>query len=86
MRGFYKGIGFPLLATGALNSAFFGTYASSLRRLAEGKRCPSYLDVFMAGCAGGVTQLAVACPVDVVKIKMQLQTGEARALEHVQGE
>lgn len=76
MRGFYKGMGFPLLATGTLNSLFFGAYGSCLRKLSEGKDTHSYSDVFTAGCAGGVVQLVVACPVDLVKIKMQIQTGQ----------
>ena len=68
-------MGFPILATGTLNSLFFGVYGNSLRYLGEGKVKPSYYDVFWAGCAGGVVQLVVACPVDLVKIKMQMQTG-----------
>ena len=74
--GFYKGIGFPLLATGALNSLFFGVYGNTLRHLSRHRDRPSYGDVFWAGCAGGVVQLVVAVPVDLVKIKMQTQTGE----------
>ncbi|XP_069194358.1 solute carrier family 25 member 45 isoform X3 [Procambarus clarkii] len=73
VRGFYKGMGFPLLAAGTLNSLFFGVYGNSLRWLSEGKARPSPADVMLAGCAGGVAQLFVACPVDLVKIKMQIQ-------------
>ena len=35
---------------------------------------------FIAGCAGGATQLAVSCPVDLVKIKLQVQTDSAKSL------
>ncbi|KAF2367777.1 Mitochondrial substrate/solute carrier [Trinorchestia longiramus] len=80
VRGFYKGMGFPLLATGTLNSLFFGVYGNCMRSLHDGKEKPSLTQVFLSGCAGGVVQLAVACPVDLVKIKMQLQTeGDANA-------
>ncbi|CAL4071602.1 unnamed protein product, partial [Meganyctiphanes norvegica] len=75
VRGFYKGMGFPLLSTGGLNALFFGVYGNSLRYLSEGKEKPSFTDIFVAGCAGGVVQLVIACPVDLVKIKMQMQTG-----------
>ncbi|CAL4071605.1 unnamed protein product, partial [Meganyctiphanes norvegica] len=75
IRGFYKGMGFPLISTGALNSLFFGVYGNSLRYLSKEKEKPSFSDIFVAGCAGGVVQLVVACPVDLVKIKMQMQTG-----------
>ena len=75
-RGFYKGIGFPLLSTGTLNSLFFGVYGNCLHATSNGREAPpSYSNVFWAGCAGGVAQLVVACPVDLVKIKMQMQTG-----------
>ena len=37
---------------------------------------PTNWEIFWAGCAGGAAQLVVACPVDVVKIKLQTQTGE----------
>ncbi|XP_068243505.1 solute carrier family 25 member 45 isoform X2 [Palaemon carinicauda] len=80
VRGFYKGMGFPILATGTLNSIFFGVYGNCLRYLSKGKDEPSYLDIYLAGCAGGFFQLSVACPVDLVKIKMQMQTGSAKGL------
>ncbi|XP_069941873.1 solute carrier family 25 member 45 isoform X2 [Cherax quadricarinatus] len=78
IRGFYKGLGFPLLASGTLNSLFFGVYGNSIRWLSEGKQKPSVSDVLIAGSAGGVAQLVVACPVDLIKIKMQMQTGSSR--------
>lgn len=34
------------------------------------------MDIFLAGCAGGVGQLVIACPTDLVKVKLQIQTGE----------
>lgn len=79
VRGFYKGLGFPLLATGTLNALFFGVYANTLRLLSPGPERPSYAKVYVAGCAGGLAQLVVACPVDLVKIKMQMQMGEVEA-------
>ncbi|XP_066979911.1 solute carrier family 25 member 45-like isoform X1 [Macrobrachium rosenbergii] len=80
VRGFYKGMGFPLLATGTLNSIFFGVYGNCLRYLSKDKEAPSYLHICLAGCAGGVFQLSVACPVDLVKIKMQMQTGSIQGV------
>ncbi|KAB7497662.1 Solute carrier family 25 member 45 [Armadillidium nasatum] len=74
-RGFYKGLGFPLLATGTLNSLFFGVYGNSMRYIDNDGKKPTYGHVFWSGCAGGIVQLFVACPVDLVKIKMQMQTG-----------
>ena len=44
----------------------------SLRANAEK---PTYLEIYLAGCAGGVAQLVIACPIDLAKIKLQTQTG-----------
>ena len=41
---------------------------------------PSKLDIFLAGCAGGAAQLTVACPIDLVKIKLQTQTGHGGSM------
>ena len=80
-----------MLSAGALNSLFFGVYGVSLRFMTSlrdpttaSKQPSSALtsvkptnwEIFWAGCAGGAAQLVVACPVDVVKIKLQTQTGE----------
>ena len=76
---------YPLLSAGAMNSLFFGVYGVSLRAItsssdpicgsltADGK--PSYYQIWLAGCVGGAAQLTIAVPVDVVKIKLQTQTG-----------
>ena len=38
--------------------------------------CEHYLtSVYLAGVAGGTVQLAIACPVELVKIRLQTQTG-----------
>ena len=77
VRGLFKGLAFPVLTNGALYSVFFGAYGASVRTLCPGDAAPSVGAVFASGCVAGVAQLAVACPVDIVKIKMQLQTGRA---------
>ncbi|CAB3362341.1 Hypothetical predicted protein [Cloeon dipterum] len=80
--GFYKGMSFPVLSAGVMNSLFFGVYGTSLRQmqslLSDDVRPESEASlgtVFLAGCLGGVAQLGVACPVDLAKIKLQIQTG-----------
>jgi len=82
LLGFYKGMSFPVLSAGVMNSLFFGVYGTSLRQmqslLNNDVRAESEADlstVFLAGCLGGAAQLGVACPVDLAKIKLQIQTG-----------
>ena len=78
-----------MLSAGALNSLFFGVYGVSLRFMTSLRSPtttsnqtisvtsvkPTNWEIFWAGCAGGMAQLVVACPVDVAKIKLQTQTG-----------
>ena len=70
---------YPILSAGAMNSLFFGVYGASLRAIessASTQNLGSYTQIFLAGSAGGAAQLIVACPVDLVKIKLQTQTGK----------
>ncbi len=91
VKGLFKGMYYPMLSAGALNSLFFGVYGVSLRFMTSlrapteaGSRGsststslkPTNWEIFWAGCAGGAAQLVVACPVDVAKIKLQTQTGK----------
>ena len=36
-------------------------------------RRSDYSGIFLAGCAGGVAQLGIACPIELIKVKMQTQ-------------
>ena len=40
---------------------------------------PTYTAVFAAGCVAGAAQLTIAVPVDLVKVRLQAQQGEAGA-------
>jgi len=74
-RGFFKGMLYPIVSNGAINSIFFGVYGSLLPRLQTGsKESVDYLSVFLAGTLGGAAQLGVACPVELVKVRLQTQT------------
>ncbi|XP_069671665.1 solute carrier family 25 member 45 isoform X2 [Periplaneta americana] len=85
IHGFYKGLGFPLLTTGALNALFFGAYGNFIRVLEEfhKKYDPENKDdrkyrrsnIFLAGVCAGIVQVALATPVEIVKIQLQTQTG-----------
>ena len=78
-------MGFPLVSYGVVNSVFFGVYGNTLKLLQEksGKTVVDYMDIYLAGCAGGAVQLAVACPVDVVKVVLQSQipTGSGKQMD-----
>jgi solute carrier family 25 protein 45/47 len=81
-------MGFPLLTSGALNSLFFGVYGNSLRALESSHKQHNpdnsevskywYTNVFLAGAFAGTVQVAVATPIELVKIQLQSQTGTFR--------
>ena len=52
---------------------FFGVYGNSIYHQTDGKCKPTYAQIFAAGVMAGTVQLAVACPVDVVKVVLQSQ-------------
>jgi len=70
-----RGLAFPLVSAGAINSVFFGVYGLSADLLAKEGEPLSYSQVFLAGCLGGAGQLVLACPVDLVKVRLQANTG-----------
>ena len=59
VKGLFKGMMYPMVSAGLLNSLFFGVYGVSLRAMTslrgEGAK-PNYLEIYLAGCAGGVAQ------------------------------
>jgi len=75
-KGFYKGVGSPLVGVSAINSVLFFTWGRAQRLLQPDKNVP--LTTYELICAGALTGLAVAFaegPVDLVKSKMQVQYG-----------
>ncbi|XP_048508890.1 solute carrier family 25 member 45 isoform X1 [Athalia rosae] len=81
VHGFYKGMLFPLLCSGTLNSVFFGIYAYCVKNMQELRGHPPnwnlpttsgwYLDTFLGGCVGGLVQVVISCPSEVVKVRLQ---------------
>ena len=60
-----------------MNSIYFGSYKNSLAYLEPGSGdTPTYKNVYFCGCFAGATQLFVAVPVDLMKIKLQAYTGD----------
>ena len=72
--GFFRGLAFPLVSYGVVNSVYFGVYGNVLKWIHNDPTTqPGYKDVFVAGCIGGAVQLIPACPIDVVKVVLQSQ-------------
>lgn len=75
---------FPLLTSGMLNSILFGIYGNELRRLqsmcaTETERQAQWAQhVFLAGSEAGLVHSFIACPIEVVKIRLQTQNRKPR--------
>lgn len=68
---------FPLFTTGAINSILFGIYGNKLRELQNAidneyqRNLARRTHVFMAGSIAGFVQSFVACPMELIKIRLQ---------------
>lgn len=75
LRGFYRGLSWPLLSYGITYSVFFGVQGNVLKRMEtdKDKRTDCYFKIFLSGCAGGAAQLIPVIPTDYVKVVLQSQ-------------
>ncbi|XP_056278602.1 solute carrier family 25 member 45 [Pseudoliparis swirei] len=81
LRGFFKGMAFPVLTAGINNAVIFGSYSNALDYLTESRhaardrgKAASAAQVFAAGCFSGMMQVCVYAPIDLVKVRLQGQT------------
>ena len=68
----------PLYTAALVNTTFFGIYGNAVKGMLHisGNQItakPSLGIVTVAGVVGGAVQVLVSCPVDLVKIKLQMQ-------------
>ncbi|XP_019132360.1 solute carrier family 25 member 45 isoform X1 [Larimichthys crocea] len=85
LHGFFKGMAFPVMTTGIINSVVFGSYSNALDFLTQSQRndrsqgkAASSAHVFTAGCFSGLMQVLVCAPIDLVKVRLQGQTTAER--------
>ena len=72
--GLFKGMAPPLAAVALQNAILFGVYGNVLSLLAtKPDQKPSLSHIYVAAAASGVAQLWVVCPMELVKIKLQMQ-------------
>ncbi|KAL4459023.1 hypothetical protein ABPG75_013888 [Micractinium tetrahymenae] len=82
-RSLFRGMAYPLATAALQNAVVFQAYGAAARFFADASRqepaaaaaaALSLPQVFWAGCFAGVVQTAVVVPVDLLKIRLQLQT------------
>ncbi|XP_029902697.1 solute carrier family 25 member 47-A [Myripristis murdjan] len=82
VHGFFKGMTLPVTTISMTSSVVFGTYRNCLQCLSQLRGAPgapnTKLEVFLSGMAGGVAQISVMSPGDIVKVRLQCQTESMR--------
>lgn len=79
VAGFFKGLSFPLASITLYNSMVFGFFSNTQRviskyRYGDGRQPSSMLDLTVASMLTGLVSVGVGAPVDLVKIRLQMQT------------
>ncbi|KAM4621786.1 solute carrier family 25 member 48 isoform 2-T2 [Polymixia lowei] len=79
VAGFFKGMSFPLASITVYNSVVFGFFSNSQRliskyRYGDGRHPCSMLDLTVASMLTGLVSVGLGAPVDLVKIRLQMQT------------
>lgn len=89
--GFFKGMSFPLASIAVYNSVVFGVFSNTQRFLSqhhcrdpEASRSRTLSDLLLASMVAGVVSVGLGAPVDLIKIRLQMQTqpfreGKSRA-------
>uniref|UniRef100_A0A3B3E012 Solute carrier family 25 member 48 n=1 Tax=Oryzias melastigma TaxID=30732 RepID=A0A3B3E012_ORYME len=77
--GFFKGMSFPLASITVYNSVVFGFFSNAQRfistyRYGDGRHPCSLLDLTAASMLTGLVSVGLGAPVDLVKIRLQMQT------------
>ena len=73
MNGLFKGMTYPLLGQAAINALVFGVESMVYGRLNK-TESPSVKSSILAGMCAGTVQTVIACPMELVKIKLQNQS------------
>ncbi|XP_010790664.1 solute carrier family 25 member 48-like, partial [Notothenia coriiceps] len=77
--GFFKGMSFPLASITVYNSAVFGFFSNIQRliskyRYGDGRQPCGMMDLTLASMLTGLVSVGLGAPVDLVKIRLQMQT------------
>ncbi|OXB60015.1 hypothetical protein ASZ78_001991 [Callipepla squamata] len=79
VAGFFKGMSFPLASIAVYSSVVFGVFSNTQRLLGQlrhgdASHAPVLVDVALASAVAGFISVGIGTPVDLVKIRLQMQT------------
>lgn len=75
VAGLYKGMTSPLAGVAFINALIFGVYGNVQRSLPFPESLQS---IFVAGATAGLSQSFICCPMELVKLRMQIQEDSIR--------
>ncbi|XP_037100041.1 solute carrier family 25 member 47-A [Syngnathus acus] len=82
VHGFFKGMSLPMATISVTSSVAFGTYRNCLQCLKQARGAahgPSTKpEIFLSGMVGGIMQVLLVAPGDIVKVRLQCQTESVR--------
>ncbi|XP_019334196.1 solute carrier family 25 member 48 isoform X1 [Alligator mississippiensis] len=79
VAGFFKGMSFPLASIAVYSSVVFGVFSNTQRficqhRYGDSNHASTVSDLVVASMVAGFVSVGIGCPVDLVKIRLQMQT------------
>ncbi|XP_030068736.1 solute carrier family 25 member 48 isoform X1 [Microcaecilia unicolor] len=79
VAGFFKGMSFPLASIAFYNSVVFGVFSNTQRLISQHRyenpnHAPALSDLVVASMVAGLISVGIGGPVDLVKIRLQMQT------------
>uniref|UniRef100_A0A8D2LHF0 Solute carrier family 25 member 48 n=2 Tax=Varanus komodoensis TaxID=61221 RepID=A0A8D2LHF0_VARKO len=79
ISGFFKGMSFPLVSIAVYNSMVFGVFSNTQRiisqhRYGNSNHPPALTDLALASMVAGAFSVGIGGPVDLIKIRLQMQT------------
>uniref|UniRef100_A0A8D0GNF3 Solute carrier family 25 member 48 n=1 Tax=Sphenodon punctatus TaxID=8508 RepID=A0A8D0GNF3_SPHPU len=79
VAGFFKGMSFPLASIAVYSSVVFGVFSNTQRligqhRYGDSNHAPALSDLAVASMVAGIVSVGIGGPVDLVKIRLQMQT------------
>ncbi|KAM6116335.1 solute carrier family 25 member 48 isoform 1-T1 [Pterocles gutturalis] len=79
VAGFFKGMSFPLASIAVYSSVVFGVFSNTQRLLSQLRHgdpshAPVLADMALASVVAGFVSVGIGSPVELVKIRLQMQT------------
>lgn len=82
--GLFKGVTGPMIGVAAMNASIFGSYGLALRWQTQGEAAngPTLGQILLAGCASGLVSALITSPIELIKIREQMEISGQGARPH----